>query len=92
MLSQELKELIRDVGGKFIIAENGKARYVVMSFNEFQKSVSGRKPVQTLTEEELVDKINADIALWRENQASEDESAVEEIENLDDIEYETLPR
>lgn len=92
MISKELKDLIRDVGGKFIIAENGKARYIAMSFGEFQKSVSGKTPVQALTEEELVDRINADIALWRESQAKEDESAIEEIENLEDIEYETLPR
>lgn len=89
MLSQELKDLIRDAGGKFIIAEDGKARYVAMSLAEFQKTVSGKKPIQALTEEELVDRINADIALWRENQAGEDEdeSSIEEIENLDDIEY-----
>lgn len=92
MISKELKDLIRDIGGKFIIAEGGKARYVVMGFGEFQKLVSGKKPVQALTEEELIDKINADIALWRESQAGEDEAAIEEIENLEDVEYEALPR
>jgi hypothetical protein len=86
MISQELKDLIKEVGGKFIIAENGKARYIVMSLKEFQKSIAGKESIQTLTEEELVEKINDDISLWRESQEKSDE-LLEAIENLDDIEY-----
>ena len=87
MLSEELKNLIRDVGGKFIIAENGKARYIAMSLKEFQKSIADKKSIQTLTEEELVDKINNDIAMWRENQENGEENLISEIEKLEDIEY-----
>ncbi len=87
MISKELKDLIRDIGGKFIIAENGKARYVAMGFGEFQKLVSERKPVQALTEEELIDRINADISLWREGQSKDENIALDEIDDLEDIEY-----
>ena len=87
MLSQELKNLIRDVGGKFIITENGKARYIAMSLKEFQKSIADKESIQALTEEELVDKINNDIAMWRENQEEGEENLISEIEKLEDIEY-----
>ena len=87
MFSQELKDLIRDVGGKFIIAENGKARYIAMSLKEFQKSIADKESIQALTEEELVDKINNDIALWRESQENGEENLINEIEKLEDIEY-----
>jgi hypothetical protein len=87
MLSQELKDLIRDVGGKFIIAENGKASYVAMSLKEFQKSIASKESLQALTEEELVDKINNDIAMWRESQESGEEDLINDIEKLEDIEY-----
>ena len=87
MLSQELKDLIRDVGGKFIIAEDGKARYIAMSLKEFQKTIAGKESIQTLTEEELIDKINADIEVWRESQNSSSEALIGEIEKLEEVEY-----
>ena len=39
-----------------------------MNFDEYRSAILDRKSVQALTEEELIDKINADIALWRESQ------------------------
>jgi hypothetical protein len=87
MISQELKDLIKDVGGKFIIAEDGKARYIAMSLKEFQKTIAGKESIQTLTEEELIDKINADIEVWRESQSNPAEALIGEIEKLEEVEY-----
>jgi len=87
MFSQELKDLIKDVGGKFVISEDGKARYIAMSLKEFQKSTANKNSVQALTEDELVDKINNDIAMWRESQENGGEDLISEIEKLEDIEY-----
>lgn len=87
MFSQELKDLITSVGGRYIIVENGKPCYIVMNFDEYRAAVLDRKAVQALTEEELIEKINSDIALWREKQTAEDDITLDEIEELEDVEY-----
>jgi len=88
MFSKELQEIMDLAGGRYIIVENGQPKYIVMNFDEYRSAVLDKKPVQTLTEEELIEKINADISLWREKQTAEnDEIALDEIEELEDIEY-----
>jgi hypothetical protein len=88
MFSKELQEIIDLAGGRYIIVENGQPKYIVMNFDEYRNAVLDRKSVQTLTEEELIEKINSDISLWREKQnAEEDDIALDEIEELEDIEY-----
>ncbi|MCU0679455.1 MAG: hypothetical protein MUC28_03370 [Planctomycetes bacterium] len=44
--------------------------YVVMSLTEYEKIVIGRSEVRNLTEDELLDKINRDIAIWKSEQDS----------------------
>jgi hypothetical protein len=87
MLSQKLKNIIRRSGGKFIIVENGDPEFVVMSWDDYEKNMLSLKAIQSLTEEELIDKINSDIDMWRENKGSASEDLVSEIEKLEDIEY-----
>ncbi len=96
MFTEEFKNLIKNIGGRYIIVENGKPCYILMSWEEYKKAIIDRKPVEMLTEEELIDKINDDIALWRENQKkdgyinnddSKDNVLLDEIEGLEDIEY-----
>ena len=75
-------------GGRYIIVEGGEPKYIVMNFDEYRNAILDKKSVQALTEEELIEKINADISLWREKQtAEEDDIALDEIEELEDIEY-----
>ncbi len=87
MLSQKLKNIIRKTGGKFIIVENGDPEFVVMGWGDYEKSCLPSKEIQSLTEEELIDRINSDIAMWRENKENANEELVNEIEKLEDIEY-----
>jgi len=87
MISKELKDILNLAGGRYIIVEDGKPKYIVMNFDEYRTAVLERKAVQALTEEELIEKINSDIALWREKQTADDDIALDEIEELEDIEY-----
>jgi hypothetical protein len=89
MLSNDLKEIIDLSGGRYIIVEDGRPKYIVMNFDEYKTAVLDKKSVQSLSEEELIEKINSDIALWREKQVAEtdDDSMLDEIEELEDIEY-----
>jgi len=92
VLSNDLKEIIDLSGGRYIIVESGKPKYIVMSFDEYQSAILSQKSVQTLTEEELVAKINSDIALWKENRQGTSEQLAGEVEKLEDIKYEDLPK
>lgn len=83
----ELKNFIETTGGKYIVVEDGKPSYVAMSWDEFRRSIADKKSIQTLTEEELVDRINADISLWREGQNKDEDIALDEIDDLEDIKY-----
>jgi len=87
MISKDLKELIDLSGGRYIIVEDGRPKYIVMNFDEYRSAVLDRKKVKSLTEEELVKKINEDIALWKENQENPEESLVSEIEKLEEVRY-----
>ncbi len=87
MISNDLKNIIDIAGGRYIIVENGKPAYIVMSFEEYKEAVMNRKELRALTEEELVDKINSDISLWQENKGNSEGALVDEIEKLEDIGY-----
>lgn len=88
MSIEEIQNLIDKTGGKYVIIENGKPSYVAMSWKEYSNFLEfGKDSIKTLTEEELVDKINNDIALWRESQEDGEENLISEIEKLEDIEY-----
>ena len=87
MISSELKDILNLAGGRYIIVENGNPKYIVMNFDEYRAAVLDRKQVQNLTEEELIERINSDISLWREKQTADDDAVLDEIEDLEDIEY-----
>ncbi len=58
-----------------------------MNFEEYKRAILSRKELRALTEKELIDKINSDISLWRENRGNSEEALLDEIEKLEDIEY-----
>ena len=36
---EELKDILKKIGGRFIIVEDGKPRYVILDFQEFKTLV-----------------------------------------------------
>ena len=85
MLDKKLKEAIDLLGGKAILKDENQY-YVLLSLKEFkrirQEGISG------LTKQELVDKINNDIASWKFAQEEEkiDEMVLGEIADIKDEE------
>lgn len=68
MIDKKLKEILELAGGKAIIVD-GNDYYVMMTLKEFKK---GRQEgIHGLTKQELVDKINNDIASWKFAQEEE---------------------
>lgn len=72
---QKIISLIRKTGDKAIVLdENGDASFIVMSVGDYESLVFGRSGVRGLTESELLDKINRDIAIWKDIQETREMS------------------
>lgn len=65
--------LIKKTGDRCIVlSPDGEDANVVMSLTEYERLALGRADVVDLTEDELLDKINRDIAIWRTQQENEE--------------------
>ena len=88
---QKIIELINQTGDNCIVLDNeGNPAYVLMSLADYQKMILGRAQVAGLSEEELIDKINRDIASWKASTQQEEidnwqaiETAFDSIKNGD---------
>lgn len=78
---QKIVNLIKKTGDKAIVLDqSGDPAYVMMSLEDYERLILGKSDVRGLTESELLDKINRDIAIWKENQ--EGDGFPDEIANL----------
>ncbi len=97
MLSKKLKEVLGILGGQAILAEDNQL-YILTTIEKFKKNNHQR--IESLTKQELIDKINNDIASWKAKQKEKeikeiDLSNFEKEENLNqdirqEIRYEQL--
>ncbi len=88
MLDKKLKEALELMGGRAILNDENQI-YVLMTLREFRKVK--QEGVGGLTKQELVDKINNDIAIWRVAQETEEMAInLEELEeaNPEEVRYE----
>lgn len=64
-------DLIKKTGDRFIISENNQ-NYVIMSLEQYEKLIKEHnnaiEKVQGLTEDEMIERINQEIAAWRASQ------------------------
>ncbi len=76
---QKVINFSRKTGDRVIVfdSENSDESYVVMNLSEYEKIVED-KGVKSLTEGELLDRINRDIAIWK-NQNDQDSRSHEDI-------------
>lgn len=74
MLDKKLKEAMELIGGKAILKDQDQY-YVLLSLKEFRKMQ--KMGIEGLTKQELIDKINNDIASWK---FSQEEKKLEEME------------
>ncbi|MFA6047938.1 MAG: hypothetical protein WCV59_04835 [Parcubacteria group bacterium] len=85
MLDKKLKEALDLLGGKAILKDQDQY-YVLLSLREFKKI--RQDGISGLTKQELVDKINNDIASWKFAQEDDkiDEMVLGEIADIKDEE------
>ncbi len=78
MIDKKLKEAMELLGGRAIIKDNDQY-FVLLTLREFKKI--RQEGLEGLTKQELVDKINNDIASWKFIQ----EERRSDLLNLDEI-------
>lgn len=77
MLQNQLQkaiDLAKKTGDRLIVFDNAGSQdpYVVMGLDEYEKLTVGHSEVRNLTEDELLDKINRDIAIWKTDKNYDD--------------------
>ena len=72
---QKALALSKKTGDRLIVFDLGRDvdPFVVMDLAEYEKIIIGQSGVRGLTEDELLDKINRDIAIWRGEQDQDDQ-------------------
>jgi len=73
---QDLKDILKKIGGRFIIVEDGKPRYVILSFQEFKNLIS--KISQN--SDEGFKKVNEEFSDLRQQGAKEMPKSTEVVE------------
>ncbi len=69
---KKLLELAKKTGDNCIVLdEEGNPSYVLVGFDDYQKMVLNRSQLAGLSESELLDKINQDIAVWKASTQNE---------------------
>ena len=79
MLDKKMKEALNLLGGRAVIKDQ-ENYYILLTLSEFKKI--RQEGTQGLTKQELVDRINSDIASWKFSQEDDEVNSI----NLDEIE------
>ena len=89
---QKILDLIKKTGDRLVVMETeSETPYVVMNLDDYEKLVRPRSNIGALSEGELLDKINQDIARWRVQQDNDDDDWLREREEMRLAEADILP-
>ncbi|NQU77502.1 hypothetical protein HQ544_02280 [Candidatus Falkowbacteria bacterium] len=88
---QNVIDLIERTGDKAVVLENGRPAYVLMRLRDYEGLILGKSGVQGLTKDEMQDKINREIAIWKSDQEklNQLEEEIPEIPDFRDSELVT---
>jgi len=83
---QKAINLIKKTGDKLIVFDSSRQDniVVVLTLKDYENLVLGKSEVRGLTEDELLDKINRDIAIWKSEQNLE-KNIGSSLDFLDDL-------
>ena len=84
---EKVLELTAKTGDKVIVISETHEPFVILALKEYQALMTHNTNLQELTEQELLEKINRDIAVWK---ASQDDLSTDY--NLDQFKVETKDR
>ncbi|PLX20622.1 hypothetical protein C0584_05275 [Candidatus Parcubacteria bacterium] len=72
-------KLVKKTGDRIVVFDSNEPEnaYAIMSLDEYEKISDNNSDLRGLTEDQMIDKINRDIALWK-NDDNSPETEVEE--------------
>jgi len=81
---KKIIDLARKTGDKIFVYDSSglEEAVVMMGLDEYEKILQNNNSIKDLTESELLDRINCDIALWRSENSVNDDLANTENEEL----------
>ena len=80
---KKLINLIEKTGDRLVVIDRvGNPAYVIMGFSAYEKLIEGKAEISDLTEDELLEKINRDVSIWR---SSQEEAKLQEFETLEQV-------
>jgi len=68
---KKILELIRKTGDRFIMEDEKGNLFVLLPVNDYENLILKHSEVKNFSEEELLNKINKDIAIWKATQEDE---------------------
>lgn len=83
-------DLAAKTGDKVIVMSDNHEPYVVMAVKDYEGLIQDYSSVKDLTEEELLDKINRDIAVWKASQENGDDYDLSQF-RVDSLKKEDAP-
>jgi len=79
---EKIISLVKRMGDRCVVVDiEGNPLYVVLSFGEYEKLISGSANLAALNEDEMLDKINRDVASWRASQQEQQLRDWDSVEN-----------
>ena len=86
---QKAINLAKKTGDRLIVYDMSQKSeaFVVMNLDEYEKMATGRNEVKSLTEDELLDKINRDIAVWKNEQFGKEEALIPEKKDAGEYDF-----
>ncbi len=97
---EQIKQILKKNHGTCIIVEEGQPVYVIMPFDDYQKSLANEPTGKTAAprfkesanESESLAKINQEIVDWKVKQAEKSpEVQLSDIQDSDELRIENLP-
>ncbi len=86
---ERLLNFMAKSGDRCVIMEKGQPAFVLMKIEDYEELLMAHSGVEGLTEGELLDKINREVAIWRASQEDEVENeTAEEIVAENSPQYE----
>ncbi|MCX6742871.1 MAG: hypothetical protein NT116_01405 [Candidatus Parcubacteria bacterium] len=87
---KKILELLRKTGDRFILEDEKGNIFVVLSVNDYENLILKNSELKNFSEEELLNKINKDIAVWKSTQ--EDEKLLDNWQNLNSADNEKIKK
>jgi len=80
---RKILDLLRKTGDRFLLEDDQGNLFVILSAADYESLILKHSEVKDFSEQELLNKINKDIAIWKATQ--EDEKLLNNWQNFEEV-------